>query len=297
MRASFTYAVVLLVALVASAPAGAQTEPTLDGEMLSSDAAPFIEIECDASGTGTATYTMTGVATGPFPGTFTETGTFSVEDEQVTSFDAQFTIVSGTIVIQGTKALSAGIAGECEEAPEEGVAAVASMTANATYEATIPSPLGPVSDTGTAPLTTIHMVEPEVGSPVGTMQETFDSDDPELTAGHVTGGGYVGEVVDQWVSFGFNARSDGTDVRAQCNVVDQATGTRVRCLTVDVFVRTATHATFSGEAVVNGVTTAYSIDVDDVGEPGAGGDTFKIVTGNGFTAAGVLSGGNVEIHE
>lgn len=296
MRASFAYVVVLFVALIAPAHAGAQTEPTLDGEMLSSTAAQVVEIDCDAAGTSTAGYTMTGTAIGPFPGTFTETGTYSVEGGQVTSFEAAFTIESGLVEIHGTKTLSESISGVCDEAPEAGVVAASSMTANATYTATISSPLGTFSDAGTAPLTTINMLELETGSAVATMQETFVSAGPELTTGHVTGGGYLGEVVDRWVSFGFNVKSDGTDVKAQCSVVDHATGTRVRCLNANLFVRSPTHATFSGEAVVNGDTTTYTIDVDDFGEPGAG-DTFEITTGTGFTAAGVLSGGNIQIHE
>jgi hypothetical protein len=48
---------------------------------------------------------------------------------------------------------------------------------------------------------------------------------------------------------------------------------------------------------VNGEDMDYRIDVDDLGEPGAGSDTFRITTGNGFTASGVLAGGSIQIHD
>ena len=58
-----------------------------------------------------------------------------------------------------------------------------------------------------------------------------------------------------------------------------------------------THATFSGNAEINGAPTMYHIDVDDLGEPGTLRDTFKIVTDSGYSAAGVLTGGNIQIHK
>jgi hypothetical protein len=61
--------------------------------------------------------------------------------------------------------------------------------------------------------------------------------------------------------------------------------------------QTATHATFVGNARVDGASTTYRIDVDDLGGPASGADTFTIQTGNGFTASGVLAGGNIQIHD
>jgi hypothetical protein len=61
-------------------------------------------------------------------------------------------------------------------------------------------------------------------------------------------------------------------------------------------VRAGTHATFFGNATVNGVPTTYRIDVDDLGEPGAGRDTFRVQTAGGYSAGGVLTHGNIQIH-
>jgi hypothetical protein len=68
----------------------------------------------------------------------------------------------------------------------------------------------------------------------------------------------------------------------------------VRWLTVDTLVVTATQATFSGTASVNGTAERYRIDVEDNGEPGIG-DTFAIAAPD-YSAAGVLAGGNIQIH-
>jgi hypothetical protein len=78
--------------------------------------------------------------------------------------------------------------------------------------------------------------------------------------------------------------------------VDRFADVMVKCLDVTTFVQTANHVTFSGTATVNGIDTRYTIDVDDVAEPGRGADTFKIVTTSGYAAAGVLTQGNIQVH-
>jgi hypothetical protein len=78
-------------------------------------------------------------------------------------------------------------------------------------------------------------------------------------------------------------------------VIDHPTKTQIKCKSVTSLVVVGTHATFFGQATVNGVATDYRIDVDDLGEPGTS-DTFKIQTGTGYTAAGTLRGGNIQIH-
>jgi hypothetical protein len=117
---------------------------------------------------------------------------------------------------------------------------------------------------------------------------------PATTPGQVTGGGWI-EPATGRVSFGFNAQSDGTSVKGNCNVIDHNTMTQIKCRSVDSLVVAATHATFFGQATVDGVATNYRIDVDDNGEPGSS-DTFKIQTDSGYVAAGTLQGGNIQIH-
>ncbi len=122
---------------------------------------------------------------------------------------------------------------------------------------------------------------------------------PASTPDKVTGGGYILDPGDnEKVSFGFNAQSTSSGLKGNCTVVDAAPvrNVKVKCLTVTSLVQTATHATFFGRAEVNGVATDYLIDVDDNAEPGKGHDTFRIVTGSGYSAAGILDGGNIQVH-
>jgi CSLREA domain-containing protein len=115
------------------------------------------------------------------------------------------------------------------------------------------------------------------------------------TPGQVTGGGQI-----QWVTgkvvFGFNAQNEQNGVKGNCNLVDVASDLHLKCLTVTSLVVAGTHATFSGQARIAGLTTNYRIDVDDLAEPGTGRDTFKIQTDAGYTASGVLTAGNIQIH-
>ena len=111
----------LLGLTLLSAPAvGAQTAPpTLTGEVLTSSGPTTFTTSatCDPSGTSTFSYQTSGVATGPYPGTYTETGTvtlgpqpiqpgvFSAPGGIVTAWTANFTITSAAGNVTGTKEL------------------------------------------------------------------------------------------------------------------------------------------------------------------------------------------------
>lgn len=120
---------------------------------------------------------------------------------------------------------------------------------------------------------------------------------PAGTRGKVTGGGYIPSAdMMETIAFGFNAKSQGSGFQGNCNVIDHALGFHIECLDVISLVQAGTHGTFFGHATVNGVATTYRIDVEDLGEPGRGRDTFQVQTASGYTAAGVLSGGNIQTH-
>ncbi len=120
---------------------------------------------------------------------------------------------------------------------------------------------------------------------------------PAGTPGKVTGGGYIPSVdLIDTIAFGFNAKSQSDGFHGNCNVIDHALDVQVKCLDVSSLVQAGTHATFFGNATVNGAATTYRIDVEDLGEPGRGRDTFEIQTASGYSAAGVLSGGNIQTH-
>jgi hypothetical protein len=135
----------------------------------------------------------------------------------------------------------------------------------------------------------------DAGEPCGTATKAWVL--PVSTPGLATGGGKVpGSADGSGVTFGFTAKSTDTAVRGNCTVIDDATNTSVKCLDATVYVQAPTHATFFGNATVNGVSTSYRIDVEDLGEPGSGSDTFHIVTASGYQAGGVVVHGDVQVH-
>lgn len=103
--------------LVLAPPAMAATlPPTLTGELFS-DPAPTINASCNPDGISTVSFSAEGVATGPYPGTFTEVGTATIGPQTLSqgggqsigmllSFDAVFSITSGSTDVAGTKMLS-----------------------------------------------------------------------------------------------------------------------------------------------------------------------------------------------
>ncbi len=123
---------------------------------------------------------------------------------------------------------------------------------------------------------------------------------PASTPGQVTGGGQIQfpqMPPSDEVSFGFNAQSDGTTTKGNCNVIDHDKGVHIKCDNVQALVVVGPHATFFGQADQDGVTTNYRIDVDDLADPGAGMDMFKIQTDHGYFAGGFLTAGNIQIHK
>jgi hypothetical protein len=122
---------------------------------------------------------------------------------------------------------------------------------------------------------------------------------PVSTPGHVTGGGQILDAVTalDGINFSVNFKSDGGQLAGNCNVNDKARGVSVKCGDVLAFVQEGNHATVYGTAEVNGEPTLFKIDVFDNGESGQGRDTFSIVTQSGYTAAGVLTQGDIQVHK
>lgn len=306
------------------------TGPTLEGEQLLADLslpATAIETsgtsECDVDATSTVHFTASGIATGPFPGTFTASGTLTIGPQtppgttssllvgSILSFEEHFTIRSGETTVTGTKTvyhgpLLGGEAGTCQELPP-GVephlvggsgAKVMSAHAITQYEATISGPLGTYTDSGLA-ISGVADWETLSGIPlIRSFGETFLFSFGALsTPGHATGGGQIDHVDGSpGVTFGFTARSDEEgDTKGACSIVDHA-AEHVRCTTVDTYLEIGNTATITGEAMIENEPTRYRMEVVDNAEPGAGSDTFSFQTDTGYTVAGVLTEGNVQVH-
>jgi hypothetical protein len=116
----------------------------------------------EPEGEGTISYTASGPATGPYPGTFTESGTITVRNggegpfKDIIDFNAEFEIVdeAGTTRVSGTKTLdiesAPRLAAICDSTlTEEGLEA---FTDELIYEATIETPSGTFTDRGTSDL-------------------------------------------------------------------------------------------------------------------------------------------------
>ena len=139
-----TLTLVGVVGAVFAPSALAQTTPsTLTGETLTGTVNEASDRGCGGSGA----FSASGAAAGPYPGTFTETGSVTFgEDSQLT---ANFTVTSGSTTVTGTKTVtsSGDSRGFCGGQPEQfGLRIVGGSGA---YKATITTPAGTSTDEGT----------------------------------------------------------------------------------------------------------------------------------------------------
>ena len=303
------------VLAVVAVPVGLAAAPSLSGETLTASKTLGVGVfdvvvDCHADATSTIDFHAEGVAAGPYPGMFIEDGRSTQEQPglgrpgftggRLLTFTSTFTIFAtdGSLVF-GEKTLDPATSEALSGLGSEGNCIgdqdrhLADIRAHTFYTATIQRPDGTTQrDAGTSFVNAQSNTQ-------GFVPDTFSFDEtyvstgpppPLNTPGKVTGGGQAGSL-----TFGIVARSDDRGIDGGCNVV--ATGTRVKCISVDQFARAAQHVTFSGVADVNGVRTTYRIDVDDLCDGGAGCDTFTIETGTGFAGGGLLTVGNVKVHD
>ena len=322
-------AVVAVVVGLAPLAAADTLPPTLTGEFFAGSPVETVTANCAPTGTSTITFYSTGTAVGPYPGTYTESGTATIGAETLPifvngfeagpllTFKAFFTIDSAVGQVTGTKTLAApagGAYGLCYDFSDRDIGGGSGPVITGTlrqicacggqfaipYDATIKTSAGFFGDSGGADVLlnefkyTSPTVPPHEES---TFNEAFRSSgttvSPLPSGGHVTGGGKVGTDV----IFGLTAKSDSSGTKGECTVIDRATSTMVKCIDATTVIQTATHATIFGTALVNGTSTSYRIDVDDLAEPGQGADTFAIHTTSGYAAGGgTLTQGNIQLH-
>ena len=134
---------------------------------------------CNTAGTSTVTWTAEGVATGPYPGTFTASGSLSIGAQTlpgahppgpnnegtvagpIETFQETFTIQSGTTKITGTKTLdpqaTTGTQGTCQQVNQfpvldffDGQGTVVEVNVQTLYEGQIQAVDGTTTDHGIA---------------------------------------------------------------------------------------------------------------------------------------------------
>jgi len=172
-------AVACSVALGAAAAAQA-AGPTLELEDLLASPETFAATySCNTAGTSTVSWTAEGVATGPYPGTFTLSGSLSIGPQTlpgahppgpnnegtvagpIEGFQETFAIQSGTTTITGTKTLdpqaSSGTQGTCQQVTNfpvadffDGHGTVVEVNTQTLYEAQIQAVNGTTTDGGIA---------------------------------------------------------------------------------------------------------------------------------------------------
>jgi hypothetical protein len=194
-----------------------------------------------------------------------------------------------------------------------------SLTTDANGQATfcyVGPPL-PGADAITAFADSNNDGDQDVGEPSGAASKAWVF--PPSTPGKVTGGGFIdpltgdpvglaemliqsgsGAGVGGKANFGFVVQFVSGDPAPSGNLTyhDHGADVRIKAESFDVLLITGTHARFIGTASVNGVPgKKFQVDVDDLGEPGTA-DTFsiEILEPAGYMAAGVLGGGNIQIH-
>ncbi len=166
--------------------AAATLPPTLTGEGLG--APPTVTASCNPAGTSTITFDVTnGVATGPYPGTFTAHGTVTLGPaitlasgtsyQPVLGFQESFTITSATGNVTGSKTLGAAVGTTSSCLTIVGDLNTGRFTAN--YTATITSAGSQYSDAGSSRVSINHLTG--VGASTTSFDESFTSSLAQVT--------------------------------------------------------------------------------------------------------------------
>lgn len=295
IRASLFFAITFTLLLAAEGVI-AQT-PTLEGETLQSSRAD--KINCDNT-SGQLGIEIRGTATGPYAGEFYEIGTlfFDPVSSQVTGGSLDFTIFTTTQkTVHGVNVPKEGTI-SCTNDPKAGISNVSLTISVLSYSADLLVEM--TTDEGHTTLDLSSSTDTSTKPPTTRLQFTqifHSSSFVPSTPGKVTGGGtIVPPDSKNGITFGFNAQNQNEQMKGAGTIINHTAGAKVKILDVATFAIVGTHATFTGRAEVNGVEEKYRIDVDDAGEPGAGLDSFKIVTDT-YAGGGTLTGGNIQVHK
>ena len=113
----------------------------------------------------------------------------------------------------------------------------------------------------------------------------------------VTGGGFVPKD-DSKATFGLTAKANASGTPSgHLTYQDHAQNRTVQSTSITSVVVNGQCATVRGTAKVNGAGAfGFEVTACDNGEPGTGSDTFSITMSDGYSHAGTLDGGNVQLH-
>ena len=115
----------------------------------------------------------------------------------------------------------------------------------------------------------------------------------------VTGGGWIvpPSGANAKGTFGVAGGIKNGDFWGHLTYIDHGSGMKVKGTGVTAYVVVdATTRRIDGTAEINGQSGTYQVYVADNGEPGRN-DTFDIRLSTGYTAKGLLGGGNIQLHQ
>jgi hypothetical protein len=125
-----------------------------------------------------------------------------------------------------------------------------------------------------------------------------------LCSAKITEGGRITATNGDKAIFGGNAQADGDgNVKGQQEYQDLGPAQPQNVKSIEILALTCndsrTQATIFGSATVDGRGMhTFRIDVQDLGEPGRGADTYRILLDTGYDSGQrTLEGGNVNIHD
>jgi hypothetical protein len=112
----------------------------------------------------------------------------------------------------------------------------------------------------------------------------------------VTGGGFI-KTDSGKANFGVTGGIRKDAFRGHLTYIDHGTSLKVTGTGVTAYVVVdAKTRRIEGNATINGAAGTYKVVLSDNGEPGRN-DRFAITLSNGYSAAGALAGGNIQLHK
>ncbi|HEY9282314.1 MAG TPA: post-COAP-1 domain-containing protein [Pyrinomonadaceae bacterium] len=258
-----------------------------------------ISTTCDSTQlNGTVNYSLTGSAAGPYTGTYSEQGSFTLSNGTVTNLSASFTISpsGGGSAITGNKTLGgpAGtFKGNCSSTG--GSSSTRNAVASGLFNYTADVNGTPVTGVGGMALDITETATNSTGTGFG--HTNFHGVSASTESPKATGGGNIlHSPSNPGITFGFNAQlqSNG-NLHGRGTVIDHRTNTRIKILNVVSLAVAGRIAIFTGQCEVNGAPENYRIEVEDVDEPGILVDGFTINTDSYPQQSGRLTGGNIQV--
>jgi hypothetical protein len=238
---------------------------------------------------------------------------------EVVVLPGSFAQVTASLIRAETEATCAGVHGSSEIAALTFGGTAVTVTGQPNQRVDIPNPLGgpplatlfineqTTTSSGTyreVRVNAIHVLVPGVAEVILSSAKSDINCQPPVPPGpchdFVTGGGWIPSGNSR-ANFGFHAgfHAGSSTPVVHFNYVDHATGKRIRATSITRYEMgpTITSRHFEGEAEVDGTPGySYSIDVDDLGEPGRE-DTLELRLNGGYANGGMLQGGNIQLHK